>query len=530
MLISLQSDLAELITSGSDNRLICKHNGLNGYGCSALPRDVIALGSCTCSSPTHRGITAAERTLETLRNADAESAEAFHDESERLCQSIRDRLAKLLQIPESIDIALTPSGTDVELLALALTRLRARRLHAQQPVAQSKRGIVNIVVGPSEVGSGTPIASAGQHYDTLLPSGQQASCNEPVCQSLCDDVDIQTVDVRDAHGQMLPESMIDSMVIEIVGKAIDQEQHVLLHIVAQNKTGMHAPTLDCVTRITRDFPDDVTVVVDAAQGRISRQGLREALKRNYLVFITGSKFYGGPPFAGCLMVPPALQPRPEESLDEKCWPAGLADYLTAAEVPPHWRTIRERLGQWINVGAMLRWSAALEEIQAYYDVSDHARLKIMRCFEAAVPETFSQGDGIELMPVFAPIEDPHQERLLESKTTVFGFRVRIDGKLLDRATLRKWHQRINLPIETTDSPDRSALEACYHLGQPVPFADGSSALRIALGGAMIVRIATDESIGNDLTARLDWLKTQLLRLRTKLQYLIAEANAIEAAN
>ena len=47
---------------------------------------------------------------------------------------------------------------------------------------------------------------------------------------------------------------------------------------------------------------------------------------------------------------------------------------------------------------------------------------------------------------------------------------------------------------------------------------------------MIVRIATDESIGNDLTARLDWLKTQLLRLRTKLQYLIAEANAIEAAN
>lgn len=530
MLISLQSDLAELITSGSDNRLICKPNGLNGYGCSALPRDVVALGSCTCSSPTERGISAAERTLEALRDAEAQSEQFFRDRSEAICESIRDRLAKLLHVPESIDIALTPSGTDVELLALALTRLRARRLRQRQTVAQAKRRIVNIIVGPTEVGSGTPIASAGQHYDTLLPSGQQADCKTPVCKFLCEDVEVYPVDVRDAHGQMLPECVIDSMVTEAVANAIDQEQHVLLHVVAHNKTGMHAPTLECVTRITRDFPEDVTVVVDAAQGRISRQGLREALKRDYLVILTGSKFYGGPPFAGCLMVAPALQPRAEETLDETCWPAGLADYLTAAEVPQHWQAIRARVGQWINVGAMLRWSAALEEIQAYYEVSDLDRLRILRCFEAAVPETFSDCDGIELMPVFAPLEDPHQERLLESKTTVFGFRVRIGNKLLDRTTLRQWHQQLNLPLEAPDAADPLATETCFHLGQPVPFADGSSALRIALGGAMVVRIATDESIGADLTERLDWLKTQLLRLRTKLQSLVAREDAIQAAN
>ena len=49
-----------------------------------------------------------------------------------------------------------------------------------------------------------------------------------------------------------------------------------------------------------------TLVVDACQARITGAAVNDYLARGAIVFVTGSKFMGGPPFSGFALVPAAL--------------------------------------------------------------------------------------------------------------------------------------------------------------------------------------------------------------------------------
>lgn len=505
---SPESSLESLITAGSDHRIIVGADGLNRYGSSPMPSRVVPFGSCTCSTPSPRGVEQARATLARLRRAASPDREA-----ETVCREQRARLSALLTLPSEIDIAFTPSGTDVELLALALVMMKC-----QCPV-------VNVVVGPTEVGSGTPTAAAGCLYDDITPRGDKVTKGAPVCYQLASHVSVSNIEVRDDHGNILDESLIDAAVVDVVSDAVNEGAHPLLHVVAHSKTGMHAPSLDCTGRITRHLGEDVSVVIDAAQGRVSRRGLREVLAAGHMVILTGSKFYGGPPFSGALLIPNRVRATfetPDRFLPKETWSKGLSRYLTPADLPEAWTTLRGWLPAWTNYGSILRWSAALAELEAYYDVEDAARLAVLRAFERDVPALFGDSDSIRLMPVFPLLHDDTQTRLLESKTTVFAFRVEINRRMLGRTELAELHSQLNREIcDCGQTPSNDAMTTPFHLGQPVTFRDGSAALRIALGGEMVVRVATDTSLGKSLEDRLGWLKSQLQLLRSKLETLIA---------
>ena len=160
---SLDATYEQLITAGSDNRLLTTESGLNPYGCKPVPRAAIPFGNCTCSSPSERGMRASIDMLERLRRSSSPV-----DETLRVCEEHRLRLKELLTLPDEIDVALSSSGTDVELLVAALA------------AAGHHRPVVNIIVGPTEVGSGTPLAAAGRHYDDLVPSGNRVVAGTPV--------------------------------------------------------------------------------------------------------------------------------------------------------------------------------------------------------------------------------------------------------------------------------------------------------------------------------------------------------------
>jgi len=488
--------------SGSDTRSELSPAGLNGYGCGAAPRNALPLGSCTCSSPSPRGIDAAARILERLRRAPC-----LWSEAELLYERYRRRLRRLLELASDTDVAFAPSGTDLELLALALVD------------PGHGRRIVNVVVGPTEVGSGTPCAAAGLHYDDLVPSGREVRRGAPVCPRLAERVDVEFVEIRNHRGEMLHEAEIDAAVTEIVARAAESGAHVLLHVVAHSKTGMHAPSLACAERIRRHLRDDVTILIDAAQGRVSRRGLRDALGRGYLVLFTGSKFYGGPPFSGALLVPAGFRGC---AVNAPALPGGFDEYFTTSEMPPSWARYRSQLSDRVNAGGLLRWAAALAEMDAYYDVSSAARLAVLRSFEEAVPQIFAGSDSLRLLAVFPPIHDDARARLLESKTTVFGFRVETDSGCWGRDALKAMHRALNGADRSANVARQGGTSARnYHLGQPVAFRDGSAALRIALGGELIVRVARDTSLGCSLESRLEWLRGELTQLRQQAEQFAA---------
>jgi hypothetical protein len=337
--------LEELMCSGGDTRLIVNPNtGRNKYACQPRPGRIVPFGSCTSSTVSPRGFAAAGEIQRQIWSATDSSA--FANEC---MNTMRGRLRELLRLPADVDIALGPSGTDVEMLALALA------------AGGYGRPVMNILIGPGEVGSGTPQAAACRHYDRLAPSGRRVNANEPVDPALASQVRIQSVEIRMAGGEMMPESMIDAAVVELVLEAHQVNAVVLVHIVAHSKTGVHAPCLACVERL-RAASEDVVVVVDAAQGRFSRRGLRDVLDRDYMVIFTGSKFYGGPPFSGALLVPSRFRPASRRLTG---LPKGFGDYFTAAEMPECWEEVRRSLPAEPNVGGLLRWSAALAEMEAF---------------------------------------------------------------------------------------------------------------------------------------------------------------------
>jgi hypothetical protein len=379
---------------------------------------------------------------------------------------------------------------------------------------------VNILVGPGEVGSGTPQAAACRHYDLLTPSGSRVEPGTPVDPTLASRVDVRTVDLRTAHGQMHSESEIDAEVVELFVQANEADAMALVHIVAHSKTGVHAPSLACAEKLRRTS-DDVVIVVDAAQGRFSRRGLRDALKNDYLVMFTGSKFYGGPPFSGALLVPQKFRPA-NRGLHK--FPDGFADYFSAAEMPDNWPDVRRHLPQQANYGAILRWAAALAEIEAYYNVPSDARLRVLRFFEAEVPRIFGDSSVIRLLPVFPPVYDDTADRLLESKTTVFGFWVTPAGagQPLNKAELKNLHAELTTDCSAAfPTMDRRVLEREFHVGQPVDLGAAGAVLRVALGGELITRVATETSLAATLDGRLAWLQNQLLGLRQKIECLAA---------
>ncbi len=508
----LNSTLEELLSSGGDTRLdIDPHTDRNRYQCLARPGSAVPFGSCTSSTVSPRGFEAAREAQQMLRASKDWRATA-HD----LSRTIRRRLGDLLLLPDGVAVVLGPSGTDMEMLALALA------------AGDGSRPVVNIVVGPTETGSGTPLAAACRHYDTRTPSGRNVRPGDPIDPALAALVDVRSVDLRTPRGDMLSESEIDAEVVELVVEAIEAEATILLHIVAHSKTGVHAPSLWCVDRL-RKISEDVIVVVDAAQGRFSRRGLRDVLQKNYMVMFTGSKFYGGPPFSGALLVPPEFLPR-ERGISTL--PPGFSDYFTAADMLEDWTDFRRALPAEPNPGLILRWIAALAEIEAYYQAPDDARLRVLRFFETEAPRILGESDTIRLLPVFPPVYDDTSERLLESKTTVFGFWVTPPGtqKPLDKAELKRIHEELVIDMSSPGlALDLELMSPTFHIGQPVELGQAGCVLRVALGGELITRVATDRALGATLDMRLEWLRRQLMGLRLKIECLAARRSPTPVA-
>jgi hypothetical protein len=497
---------------GGDSRLeIDPKTGRNRYACQSRPGRAVPFGSCTSSTVSPRGFAAAAETHRQI--VSAQDSAIFANECSN---TMRERLRQMLGLPLNVDIAFGPSGTDVEMLALALA------------AGGCRRPVMNILVGPREVGSGTPQAAGCRHYDQISPNGMRVTPNQPVDAELASLVEVRNVELRTSNGAMLPESEIDAAVIELVLEASQRDAIVLLHVVAHSKTGVHAPSLACVERL-RTAADDVVVVVDAAQGRFSRRGLRDVLERDYMVIFTGSKFYGGPPFSGALLVPQKFRPanRRLERL-----PNGFGAYFTAAELPESWMDVRRSMPSEPNVGGLLRWSAALAEMDAYYQVPSQLRLGVLRFFEAEVPRVFSESPCIRMLPVFGPVYDDTAHRLLESKTTVFGFWVTPPGgsEPLGKAELKQMHQDLSVELTLTAAGmNRDYMLGEYHLGQPVELGPAGCVLRVALGGELITRVATDRNIGETFDNRLAWLRGHLFSLRRKIECLAGTYSPVNRA-
>lgn len=510
----IEEPLEKLLALHGDSRqLINPSDGLNKYWCSMTPAiGVTAFGSCTASSVSENGYSAAAKLLERYR-ALANHIDLKPVVSEHF-DGIRNELNFLLlgHAQPNLHILLSPSGTDAELLALGIAH------------SYGRKAVTNILVGPTEVGSGTPAAASGLYFDALTPSGKKVEKGSAINKELASATELVCISLRDDSGTPRNELDIDSEIESLVAERTSAGHQVLLHVNAHSKTGLHAPSLPAVRRLKERFAEQVLVMVDAAQGRFSRRGLRRACDEGHLVMITGSKFFGGPPFAGGLVVPSQVNP----VLNNRGvkFPREFSDFFAQNYFPPGWENASKELPESGNIGLLLRWTAAVAEIRDYYSTPSKLRFQVLRSFESAVPDIFRDSDTLELDEISEPIIGDDVERLLQSKKTVFPFFVNHqNGRRMNYDELRLVWEWLNRDLSKTAGQSlpaalRRDLAPLLHIGQPVRLGndiDSPAILRVALGGVLLTQIAQDLSWGDTYESREGRMIDRLIALKRKIE-------------
>lgn len=446
--LSLQLEL--MLASGGDERIWPDPlTGRNRYGTSVAPAaHEIWFSSSTASATSFTGYRAASEALTALLGSPPLAMHEFF-------ASIRARILRTFGIPGAAAI-LTASGTEAELMTLAVARtLLGGRL-------------TNMLIAPHETGSGVPNAAAGKHFLTSAPHQSTVERGLEIEGVL--DVDVVSVALRHRDGGKRSCEEVDN---EVLARAAGLSGALLLHILDTSKTGLSGPSPAIARTLTEAAPGRVLVAVDACQLRCSAEKVRAYLDDGFMVLLTGSKFLGGAPFSGCLLLPPVIAAALAEAPPA---PAGLAAYNASFDVPQRLRGwFAHGFGAVANIGLGLRWTTALAELDRYEAVREALRSRILATFIEKVRARASSTPWLQGDPPGAPI-DPYRGSIV---TLVIEEPRRGPLSMQEVAVL---YRRMREPC-----PDLVGDAIC-HLGQPVAVGD-KAALRICASAPLVSDIA-----------------------------------------
>lgn len=472
------------MTEGGDARILLgAETGLNRYFSAPRPRDLIAYASSTANDISPAAYAEAERVLGEL--GPAPSPVVY---GERL-EALRGRIRRAYGFAEEVEIVFAPSGTDLEYAALAAVAGRAGG------------GTHAILLGADEVGTGCIHSAHGRYFADETALGVAVVPGEPVPGLGGVHVELVDIPVRDRMARVRPSAYIAERMRGAIAAARAAGRHSLVHIVHGSKTGLILPALADVDRLVADHGAEMILVVDACQGRITGAAVGGYLARGAIVFVTGSKFIGGPPFSGFALVPAAL------AAAAPPLPAGFATIFRRAEWPALWPGAGA-LPDSVNLGLLLRLEASIFELERFQRLPPETVERVILAFHAAVRAEIVEKTQARRVAPYPPghVEDadthPIEMRTL-STLDLTGLKPR--GATFEDA--QAWHKamalagvRVGQPVKCVRLPDGrwgATLRIGLAMGQVVDAAGlAQAALERAFAGDMAkVREALSQAIG-----------------------------------
>jgi hypothetical protein len=377
-----------LLASGGDARItLDPETGLNKYLSGPYPRTTLAYASSTANDLSRAA----------FAHAVALTAEGYADSEARL-ERLRDRLRAAYRLPDDCAVVFAPSGTDLEYVALACV------------AGLAAGGIHNVLLGADEVGSGCIQSAHGRFFAELTARGVPVSPGQ--CVAGLERVSLADVPVRCAQGEARTSTTVAADIATELALAGGMARHTLVHAVHGSKTGLILPELAEIDRLQATWGEAATFVIDACQARITTEALHEYLDREAIVFLTGSKFMGGPPFNGFAVIPAAVAQRAGRL------PAGLAGVFSRSEWPSSWpgRAILPDEG---NPGLWLRFEASVFELERFQALPMPAVERVITAFQQALRDELAGPLGLPLVRPSAPGEDDEEvEHPIEMRTLV----------------------------------------------------------------------------------------------------------------
>jgi hypothetical protein len=512
----LFAPLDRLLGCGGDPRLrLNPATGANEYGCQPFPcPDTLSFASSTATSISARAYARAGDAREALmQSAIAVGIDAAFDAR---IEAMRDELKNHLGLANA-HIVFSPSGTDSQLHALFLTR------------ALLGPALTTVIVAADQTGSGTAFTSRGCHFSAATAQGSPVQKSEPVA-GLAHSVTSVALGLLDDNGDCRPQAETDARVLAAIETSIANGTGVLLQIMDSSKLGWRAPSDQCLDEIAARWPDRVQVVVDACQMRLGRPRLKQHLDRGYLVLVTGSKFFTGPPFSGALLVPAGLSAT-IAAIGEIA--PGIIEYSSRSDWPMKWQALRSRFPIRANFGQWLRWEAALEEIRAYHTVPDELRRMTLTVFGEGVERIIASSPSLRLLPPQQRLEDDSLDEELAQRT-IFPFvlthRSRVlpleDCRRIYRALARDRSDSASAELHGRDA--EIAAQACL-VGQPVALGQHGphpiAALRICAGARLVTE--TWSSDANTAYRNLQRELDNVSAIVAKIEWLLGHSDDLK---
>lgn len=467
-----RDSLLAYLVSGGDERLDCEPvTGLNMYGHGPSPRPLdLAFGSSTASTisaPAFAAVGAYHAAL--LGEVETHPAADIYA---REITRVRTELLHLLGLDDGakqVDAVMATSGTDLHLFVAALL------------AREDDRTLMTITLMGNETGSGVMAAAGGRHFMSRVSSDRPVAKGEELSPGQA--TRNTAVAVRNADGTLRSDDEVESELRGLIELARAAGLRCLLVVTDVSKTSLLAPGLETVFRLKARFGVMLDIMIDACQFRVSAATIRAYLAHDFLVALTGSKFLAGPIFSGALLCPPRLSAR----LKQRSLPAALADYCAQADWPEGW-VARDGLPHRANFGLLVRWKAALFELERFLKTPEAQVTVVLTAFAEAVRARLERDDAFEPLDTRAIDRNrlgdrPHGSRWDEIPS-IFSF------------YLRNPHRGGILPAAETAAVYKDlAVEqrglAPVRLGQPVRCADfgdiPASALRICMSAPLIVQ-------------------------------------------
>lgn len=359
----------ELLASGGDDRIVLdSETALNRYMSAPYPRRALAFASSTANDIRPEAFRHVTRIVE----------QGIGDYSQRLTM-LSDRIHRAYGLGDECRIVFAPSGTDLEYVALAAVLNRA------------PGGIHNVLLGADEVGRGCLHSANGRYFASKTATGFAARVGAGV--EGLENVSLVDIPVRSIDGRANSSNEVAQAIRGEIERARSMGKHALIHVVHGSKTGLILPRTSDLDRLEAKFGDAFSVVVDACQARISSAAVRDYIARGAMVFLTGSKFMGGPPFSGFALVPSAMIGAAGPL------PSGLATIFRRAEWPDEWPGT-DSLPDTPNEGLALRLEASIFEFERFQAIPRDAVERVILLFQQALAEVLLVPFGFRLVPPY----------------------------------------------------------------------------------------------------------------------------------
>lgn len=477
----------QLISNGDDRLLLDKNKISNKYGCRPIPYKHLSYSSSTAS-------TIEFDTFNYIKKYFRDNEDKINDFGwiENEYQLIRDKLRAYIGLEDNVDIALGSSGTDLELVPLVYFN--------------PNRKIFNIVVAPDEVGGGIKNIAQAKHFSEHLTNGAKVKIGETIKGFQSYDIEYSPVLIRKDSGDFLGNDIIEKKILEEIENHY-YTANIILHIVYKSKTAIVTPRESFIKHISKVYPN-VLFVIDACQYRVNQATLKKFIKYNAMVLLTGSKFFGAPPFCAAVLVSPLLR---ERFTIEREMPYGLSDYFSRFEFPIRWKTFDKVLNKTLNIGLLLRWNAAIYEMKNFSLVNKNRFLHTVEIFNYVFKELESLMDFFEIEDI--PEVDMLNKMEKSFSQTILTFSLKDESLTYEDA--RKLYKQL---LETENMP--LEYQTACHIGQPVKIKKNChghwrASLRISLNA----RFFSDYS-GEVSKLQYENIKQNLSVILSKLQFLI----------